>query len=109
MNAYFRYTCNLNEERSARFALLGSKIFGIDRATMGDKAAARATVDCIIAFMDEVHVPYTLTAAGVPTDDATLEMIADNIVMHGCDANGNLPSIPPIGKDGILQILHMAI
>ena len=109
MNAYFRYTCNLNEERSARFALLGSKIFGIDRVAMGDKAAARATVDCIIAFMDEVHVPYTLTAAGVPTDDATLEMIADNIVMHGCDANGNLPSIPPIGKDGILQILHMAI
>lgn len=109
MNAYFRYTCNLNEERSARFALLGSKIFGIDRVAMGDKAAARETVDRIIAFMDEVHVPYTLTAAGVPTDDATLEMIADNIVMHGCDANGNLPSIPPIGKDGILQILHMAI
>ena len=66
-------------------------------------------VDRIVAFMDEVGAPHTLTAAGVPTDEESLAKIADEIVRHGCDANGNLPSIPPIGQDGILKVLHMAI
>lgn len=109
MDAYFRYTCTLNEERMARFALLGSKIFGIDRSIYSDREAAVQCVDRIVAFMDEVGAPHTLTAAGVPTDEESLAKIADEIVCHGCDANGNLPSIPPIGQDGILKVLHMAI
>ena len=36
------------------------------------------------------------------------EKIADEIVAHGCDADGNLPSLPKIGKDGILKVLNMA-
>ncbi len=107
MNAYFRYTCNLNPEREARFALLGEKIFGIDRKALGDAAAAKETSNRIIAFMDEVGVPYTLTSQGIPASD--IDKIADNIVEHGCDANGNLPSIPPIGRDGIVEILKMAL
>ena len=58
------------------------------------------------AFMDEVKVPHTLTAANIPAED--IEKIADEIVAHGCDADGNLPSLPKIGKDGILKILNMA-
>ena len=33
---------------------------------------------------------------------------ADEIVTHSCDANGFLPSLPPIGRDGIVKILHVA-
>lgn len=109
MDAYFRYTCVLNEERTARFALLGSKLFALDRTTLGDTAAAKACVQKIIEFLDEVEAPHTLRAANIPTDQESLNKIADEIVCHGCDANGNLPSIPPIGRDGILEILHMAI
>ena len=106
MDSYFRYTCTLNEERMARFALLGEKIFGLSRAGRSDAEVASETVDRFVAFMDEVKVPHTLSAAGIPGED--IEMIANEIVAHGCDADGNLPSLPKIGKDGILTVLNMA-
>ena len=105
MDAFFRYTSRLNEERARRFALLGSKIFGIDPALPAAEAAEQ-TVSCMIAFMDEVGVAHTLSAAGIPLTD--IERIADEIVAHGCNAEGMLPSIPPIGRDGIVEILNMA-
>ena len=106
MDAFFRYTCTLNPEREARFALLGQKIFGIDPTGRTTRELAIDTVDHFVAFMDEVKAPHTLSAAGIPAED--IEKIADNIVAHGCDANGNLPSIPPIGRDGIVKILNLA-
>ena len=106
MDSYFRYTCTLNEERMARFALLGEKIFGLSRAGRSDADVASETVDRMVAFMDEVKVPHTLSAANIPAED--IEKIADEIVAHGCDADGNLPSLPKIGKDGILAVLNMA-
>lgn len=105
MDAYFRYTCTLTEERAARFALLGQKVFGLAEGE-DVRATASETVRCFIDFMDEVGAPHTLTAAGVPLDE--IEEIADDIIRHGCDAAGNLPSIPPIGKDGILAVLNLA-
>lgn len=106
MDSFFRYTCTLNSEREARFALLGQKVFGLAADGRTNRELALETADCFVRFMDEVGVPHTLSTAGVPTED--IEKIADNIVAHGCDANGNLPSIPPIGKDGILTTLNMA-
>jgi len=106
MDAYFRYTCTLNSEREARFALLGEKIFGLSRDGKTDREVAVATVDHIVNFMDEVGAPHTLTAAKIPHEE--IPEIAEDILIHGCDANGNLPSIPPIGKDGILEILNIA-
>lgn len=106
MDNYFRYTCNLTEERCARFAELGQHIFGLDRKNHTDAEVARETVDKIIAFMDEVGVPHTFKDAKVPTDEN--DKIADEIIAHGCDANGNLPSIPAIGRDGIVKVLNMA-
>lgn len=106
IDSYFRYTCTLNAEREARFALLGEKVFGFMRQGRTDKAVAAETVNCFINFMDEVGVPHTLTAAKIPHED--IETIADDIVAHGCDADGNLPSLPQIGRDGIVKILNMA-
>ena len=106
MDSYFRYTARLNAERSARFALLGEKVFGLSRAGRSDLEVAEETVSRFISFMDEVGVPHTLTSAGVPVAD--IEKIADEIVAHGCDADGNLPSIPKIGREGILEILHLS-
>ena len=105
MDAFFRYTSALNEERAKRFALLGSKVFGLDPQMPAAEAAAK-TVDSMVAFMDEIGVPHTLTGAGIPHSD--IEKIADEIVAHGCNAEGLLPSIPPIGRDGIVKILNMA-
>ncbi len=109
MNSFFRYTANLNAERAARFATLGEHIFGINRQQTSDLDAANEFVDRFVTFMKSLGVPTTLTEAGVPTDEAELEAIADDIIAHGCDANGNLPSIPAIGRDGILATLHLAI
>lgn len=107
MDAYFRYTCKLNEERASRFALLGEKIFGLNRDNKSDFEIAEITAQRFIDFMDEVGVEHTLSTANIPTDD--IEKIADEIIAHGCDCNGMLPSIPKIGRDGILAILKMAV
>ena len=105
IDSYFRYTSVLNEEREKRFALLGEKVFGISCADI--REAAEKTVQCFIDFMDEAGVIHTLTDAGVPSED--IDKIADEIVKLGCDKNGNLPSIPPIGRDGIVEILKMSV
>ena len=55
--------------------------------------------------MDEVGVPHTLRDAGIPASD--IEKNADEIVTHSCDANGFLSSLPPIGRGGIVKILHV--
>jgi len=106
MDAYFRYTCTLTPEREARFALLGEKIFGLSRAGKTDREIAIETADRFVAFLDEVKAPHRFSTAGVPVEE--IPEIAEDILMHGCDAEGNLPSIPPIGKDGILEILNLA-
>ena len=106
MDSYFRYTATLTEERQKRFALLGSKVFGLSRENTSDKDVASKTVDMFVEFMDEIGVPHTLTGAGIPLSD--IEKIADEIVAHGCNAEGLLPSIPPIGREGIVKILNMA-
>ncbi len=107
MNAFFRYTANLNEERARRFATLAKKIFDLPAEGKSDKELANAFVDHFVAYMNEVGVPNTLSAAGIPVDE--IEAIADDIVAHGCNANGELPSIPAIGRDGIIEILKLAI
>lgn len=107
IDSYFRYTCTLNAEREARFALLGEKVFGLKRDGQTDRQIAEKTVDCFVRFMDEVGVPHTLSAANIPASD--IERIADEIITHGCDADGMLPSIPKIGREGIITILQMAL
>ncbi|MBP3388852.1 MAG: iron-containing alcohol dehydrogenase [Clostridia bacterium] len=106
MNAYFRYTCTLNAERAARFALLGEHIFGLDRQGRADKDVAQETVRRMVSFMDEVGVPFTLDEAGIPAEDHL--RITEEILLHGCNAEGYLPSLPPIGREGIGEILRMA-
>lgn len=106
MDSYFRYTATLTEERQKRFALLGKKVFGLNRENASDEEMASKTVDLFVNFMDEIGVPHTLSAAGIPASD--IEKIADEIVAHGCNAEGMLPSIPPIGRDGIIRILNLA-
>ena len=107
IDSYFRYTCTLNSEREARFALLGENVFGLKRDGQNNREIAEKTVDCFVQFMDEVGVPHTLSDANIPSSD--IERIADEIVAHGCDADGMLPSIPKIGREGIITILQMAI
>lgn len=107
MNSYFKYTANLNEERSARFALLGENVLGISREGRSDQDVANEFVDRFHAYMKSVGIPTTLTEVGVPEKD--FDAIADDIVRLGCDKNGNLPSIPAIGRDGIMEILKMSL
>ncbi len=106
MNAYFRYTANLNDQRAHRFATLAKRIFDLPTEGKTDRALANEFVDRFVDFMNEVGVPNTLHDAHIP--DEEIEAIADDIVAHGCDAKGNLTSLPPIGRDGILEILKLA-
>lgn len=113
MRSFFRYTANLNEERAARFAQLGQFLFGLDRSQKSDKEVANEFIDRFVAFMDSVGVPNTFTqlkqVCGIEITEKDFDMIADEIVRLGCDANGNLPSIPAVGRDGIMQTLKLSI
>ena len=106
MPAFFRYTANLNEERAARFAELGYRVFRLERDGRKDVDVANECIDKFVAFVKEVGVPVNLKSLNVPKED--LEKIADEVITHGCDADGNLPSIPKIGRDGLMKILNMA-
>lgn len=106
MPAFFRYTAHLNDERSARFAELGYRIFRLDREGRKDIDVADECIDKFVAFVKEVGVPVNLKSVNVPKED--LDKIADEVIAHGCDADGNLPSIPKIGRDGLMTILNMA-
>lgn len=106
MPAFFRYTAHLNDERAARFAELGYRIFRLDREGRKDIDVADECVDKFVAFVKEVGVPVNLKSVNVPKED--LDKIADEVIAHGCDADGNLPSIPKIGRDGLMTILNMA-
>lgn len=106
MPAFFRYTAHLNDERAARFAELGYRIFRLDREGRKDIDVADECIDKFVAFVKEVGVPINLKSVNVPKED--LDKIADEVIAHGCDADGNLPSIPKIGRDGLMTILNMA-
>lgn len=106
MPAFFRYTAHLNDERAARFAELGYRIFRLDRERRKDIDVADECIDKFVAFVKEVGVPVNLKSVNVPKED--LDKIADEVIAHGCDADGNLPSIPKIGRDGLMTILNMA-
>ncbi len=106
MPAFFRYTAHLNDEREARFAELGYRIFRLDREGRKDIDVADECIDKFVAFVKEVGVPVNLKSVNVPKED--LDKIADEVIAHGCDADGNLPSIPKIGRDGLMTILNMA-
>lgn len=106
MPAFFRYTAHLNDERAARFAELGYRIFRLDRDGRKDIDVADECIDKFVAFVKEVGVPVNLKSVNVPKED--LNKIADEVIAHGCDADGNLPSIPKIGRDGLMTILNMA-
>ena len=106
MPAFFRYTAHLNDERAARFAELGYRIFRLDRDGRKDIDVADECIDKFVAFVKEVGVPVNLKSVNVPKED--LNRIADEVIAHGCDADGNLPSIPKIGRDGLMTILNMA-
>ncbi len=106
MDSYFKYTSALNAERAARFATLGEHVFAISRLGRADADVAHETVEKFVEFMDSVNVPHTLGSAGVPADE--IEAIADDIIKHGCSAEGFLPSIPALGRADIVEILNMA-
>ena len=106
MPAFFRYTAHLNDERAARFAELGYRIFRLDREGRKNIDVADECIDKFVAFVKEVGVPVNLKSVNVPKED--LDKIADEVIAHGCDADGNLPSIPKIGRDGLMTILNMA-
>ena len=106
MPAFFRYTAHLNDERAARFAELGYRIFRLDREGRKDIDVADECIDKFVAFVKEVGVPVNLKSVNVPKED--LDKIADEVIAHGCDADGNLPCIPKIGRDGLMTILNMA-
>ncbi len=106
MPAFFRYTAHLNDERAARFAELGYRIFRLDREGRKDIDVADECIDKFVAFVKEVGVPVNLKSVNVPKED--LDKIADEVIAHGCDADGNLQSIPKIGRDGLMTILNMA-
>ena len=106
MPAFFRYTASLNDERAGRYAIFGERIYGLKRDGRRDIDVANEFIDKFEQFIISVGVPTKLSEVGITEKD--FDMIADEVVRLGCDADGNLPSIPKVGRDGIIKTLQLA-
>lgn len=106
MPAFFRYTAHLNAERAARFAQLGANVFRMDRTGRSDIEVAEEFIDRFEKFISDAGVPTRFSQVQIPEKD--LDKIAEEVVRLGCNAAGELPSIPAIKRDGLMAILRMA-
>lgn len=106
MPAFFKYTSLLNDERAARFASLAYRVFHVERNGRRDIDLANEFIDRFVEFVKDIGVPVNFESVGIPKED--LEKIANDVVRLGCDADGNLPSIPKIDRNGLMDILKLA-
>lgn len=73
--AYYRAIC---EKGAAKFARFATRVWGIPAEGKSEKALARAGVEALAGFIQELGLPSTLRELGV-TEDAPLEEIANTV------------------------------
>lgn len=103
MPAFFRYVA---PQRADRFVQFGERMLGLDLAGMAPLDGAYRAIDAFERFIEEMGVQTRLTQVNVP--EADFAAIADDVVRVSCNAAGYLPSDPPVGRDGILEVLRLA-
>ena len=104
MPAFFRYVA---PQRADRFVRLGEKMLGLDLSNMTELEGAYRAIDAFEEYIASVGVQTKLSQVNIP--ESAFEDIANDVVRISCDANGNLPSNPPVGKEGILAVLKLAL
>lgn len=104
MPAFFKH---VYKKRADRFALFAQKVLGIDTKGMTEEEAALKAIETFEGFIASVGVQTKLSQYGISPD--SFEAIADDVVRISCDKNGNLPSNPPVGREGIIEVLKLAL
>lgn len=103
MPAFFRYVVN---ERAERFVLFGEKMLGLDLSNLPVLDGANKAIDTFEAFIKSVGVQTKLSQVNIFEDE--FEDIANDVVRISCNSEGFLPSNPPVGRNGIIEILKLA-
>lgn len=101
MPAFFRYVL---PHRIDRFAQFGRRIFGLDGE---NPVIAEKAIDLFEDFISGTGVQTKLSQVGV--GEADFDAVASDVVRVSCDADGFLPSDPPVDKNGIIEILRLAL
>jgi alcohol dehydrogenase YqhD (iron-dependent ADH family) len=102
MPGFFKY---IYEKRTDRFAQLGKRVFDITASN--DEQIALEAINTFEKFISSMGVQTRLSQVGIAEDD--IEIIANDVEKINCDANGYLPSNPPVNKQDIIEILKLCI
>jgi alcohol dehydrogenase YqhD (iron-dependent ADH family) len=101
MPSFFRY---MLDRRVDRFAHFGRRLFNLEGL---DKEIAPKAIDMFEAFIASVGVQTHLSQVGICESD--IEAIAADVERVSCDKDGHLPSVPPVGRKDIENILRLAL
>ncbi|MDD4772144.1 MAG: iron-containing alcohol dehydrogenase [Eubacteriales bacterium] len=101
MPSFFRYVLN---HRVERFAQFGRRIFNLNGS---DVDIAKKAIDMFESFIASVGVQTRLSQVGIIESD--IKAIAEDVERVSCDEKGHLPSVPPVGKKDIENILRLAL
>lgn len=104
MPAFFRYVA---PQRTERFLQFGERMLGLNLKDMPDLEGAYHAIDVFEEYIASVGVQTKLSQVNIP--ESAFEEITNDVVRISCDINGNLPSNPPVGKEGILAVLKLAL
>lgn len=104
MPAFFRY---IAPQRAKRFVQFGERMLGLDLKGMTELEGAYRAIDVFEEYISSVGVQTKLSQVNI--EKSAFEDIVNDVVRISCDINGNLPSNPPVGKEGILAVLKLAL
>lgn len=105
--AWMRFAARFRPERFAQFA---QRIFGISARGKDDLSLAMEGIDRFEEFLRSIGCPTRLFKLGIR--DVTEEILsywADKTLEVLCDEEGRLPGRPPLSREDIVEILHMAM
>ncbi|MBW3083479.1 iron-containing alcohol dehydrogenase [Bifidobacterium phasiani] len=82
---WMRYVYDASPEATARFARWAVNVWGVDATGKSARVLAQEGIERYVDFLRRVGAPLTLAEAGVPSDPATLDALAD----HAGEAGGS--------------------
>ncbi len=92
------------KENIARFARFAYEVFDVDKTLSKEEASIKG-IDLIEEYFKSIQMPTSLTQLNIPTDDKTLETLANNFTFKGTRV---INDFKKIGYEEALQILKLA-
>ncbi|WP_147822406.1 iron-containing alcohol dehydrogenase [Salidesulfovibrio onnuriiensis] len=102
--AWMRFAAKTN---TAKFVQFAERVFGLSAKSADDLDCALEGIDRFEAFLRSIGCPTRFSELGI--DDALFETYAQDTVKIVNDGNGNLPGIPPMSIEDMVEVFRSAL